>query len=81
LEWLARLGFDDFRDVFRGTPVKRTKHAGMLRNVAIAMGNSGEARFLATLEELRQHDDPAVAESADWAVRRIRSGADSTPDE
>ncbi len=52
LEWLARLSLEEFREVFRGTPVKRAKYSGLLRNVAIAMGNSGEERFLAVLEEL-----------------------------
>ncbi len=79
LEWLARLGLEEFREIFRGTPVKRTKHSGFLRNVAVAMGNSGDARFLAVLEELAQHTDTNVAEHARWALRRIRlrSGSDS----
>ena len=81
LEWLASLSPDEFREVFRGTPVKRAKHAGLLRNVAIAMGNSGEERFLVVLEDLSHHDDPAVAESADWAVRKILSRSDSDPDQ
>jgi epoxyqueuosine reductase len=81
LAWLARLSLEEFREVFRGTPVKRTKHAGLLRNVAIAMGNSGKASFLTTLEDLSHHDDPAVAESADWALRKIRSRTDSSPDD
>jgi epoxyqueuosine reductase len=74
LDWLAQMGVDEFREVFRGTPVKRTKHNGLLRNVAIAMGNSGEVRFLPDLERLSHHDDSAVAEAAEWALRRIRSG-------
>ena len=51
LDWLARLSLDEFREVFRGTPVKRAKHKGLLRNVAIAMGNSGEERFLTALQD------------------------------
>ncbi len=81
LEWLARLSLDEFRETFRGTPVKRAKHSGLLRNVAIAMGNSGEQRFLAILEDLSRHDDPAVAEAADWARRRILARSDSVPEE
>ncbi len=73
LDWLARLSPDDFPEVFRGSPVKRAKHKGLLRNVAIAMGNSGEERFLPVLQDLGQHDDPSVAEAADWAARRIRA--------
>jgi epoxyqueuosine reductase len=81
LEWLAGLTPDDFREVFRGTPVKRTKHEGLLRNVAIAMGNCGEERFLPILDGLRHHDDPSVADAANWAARRIRSRLASTTDE
>jgi epoxyqueuosine reductase len=73
LEWLARLSLDEFRQVFRGTPVKRAKHSGLLRNVAIAIGNSADDRFLVVLDELSHHSDPAVAEAAQWAQRRIRS--------
>ena len=73
LDWLARLSLEEFREVFRGTPVKRAKHNGLLRNVAIAMGNSGEEQFLPILEELSHHSDAHVAEAADWALRRIDS--------
>src|SRR5271157_185056 len=71
LEWLARLSVEEFREVFRGTPVKRAKYTGFLRNVAIALGNSAEVRFLPVLESLSRHNDPIVAEAADWARRRI----------
>jgi epoxyqueuosine reductase len=81
LEWLARLSPDEFREMFRGSPVKRAKYAGLLRNVAIAMGNSGGERFLPVLEDLSRHPDASVAEHAEWAVRRIRSRSDSAPDE
>jgi epoxyqueuosine reductase len=72
LDWLARLTPEEFRELFRGTPVKRAKHTGLLRNVAIAMGSSGEQRFLPILEELARHCDTAVAEAAAWALQRIR---------
>jgi len=81
LEWLARLSIEEFREVFRGTPLKRAKHIGLLRNVAIAMGNSGEERFLLVLDDLIHHDDPAVAEAANWATHRIRSQSIADSDE
>lgn len=81
LEWLARLSYDDFREVFRGTPVKRAKHKGLLRNVVIAMGNSGEERFRAILEDLSHHEDPMVAETAEWALRHLRPESSSRTDE
>ncbi len=52
LEWLAGLSLDEFREVFRGSPIKRAKYAGFRRNVAVAIGNSSERRFIPTLEKL-----------------------------
>lgn len=40
LDVLSELSEDDFRRMFRGSPVKRTKYSGFVRNVAIALGNS-----------------------------------------
>jgi epoxyqueuosine reductase len=72
LDWLAHLSLQEFREVFRGTPVKRAKYAGLLRNVAIAMGNSGEERFLPILEKLSHYDDPVVREAVEWARRKLQ---------
>ena len=41
---LAALDDDAFRDRFRRSPVKRSKRRGLLRNVAVALGNVGTAR-------------------------------------
>jgi epoxyqueuosine reductase len=79
LEWLSSLDLDMFREVLRGTPVKRAKHTGLLRNIAIAMGNSGEDRFVPALENLVRHSDPIVSESAEWAIRRLSSSAEQPP--
>jgi epoxyqueuosine reductase len=67
LDWLAEMGAEEFREVFRGSPVRRTKRAGLRRNVAIAMGNSSERKFLPLLEQLAGDEDESVAESALWA--------------
>jgi epoxyqueuosine reductase len=82
LEWLASFQLEEFRNVFRGSPVKRAKYIGFLRNVAIAMGNSGEVRFIAALEKLARHPNPDIAESAAWAIRRLssRTGQPSSAD-
>jgi epoxyqueuosine reductase len=71
LEWLAALDAQGFNRLFRGSPVKRAKHAGILRNTAIAMGNSGERAFLPRLEEWAGAEDPVLAEAARWAMDRI----------
>jgi epoxyqueuosine reductase len=64
---------EEFREVFRGSPVKRAKFHGLRRNVAVAMGNSGDERFLAILEELGSDDDAEVAEHARWAATRLKT--------
>ena len=50
LEWLAALEEADFERLFNGSPVRRAGFWGMRRNIAIAMGNSGLARFLPRLK-------------------------------
>ncbi len=74
LEVLATLTEAEFRVRFRHTPVWRTKYSGFLRNVAMAMGNSGDAVFLDALEGLARQTDPVVAETARQALERLRAG-------
>jgi epoxyqueuosine reductase len=76
LEWLARLNVEEFREMFRGSSVKRARFDGLRRNVASAMGNSGDERFLPLLEELSRDADAIVAEHARWALRRLDSAAE-----
>jgi epoxyqueuosine reductase len=71
LAWLAELDADSFRSWFRHSPVQRTKLAGLLRNVAIAMGNSGLADYLPKLREWASATDPVLAEAAQWALARL----------
>ncbi len=71
LEALAALTEDDFRRVFRQSPVKRTKYRGWLRNLCVAMGNSGDRKFVPWLEEVRGHPDAVVREHAEWALERL----------
>jgi epoxyqueuosine reductase len=71
LEDLAAMSEDQFRAAFRNSPMSRPKHAGMLRNVAIAMGNSRLERFRAPLSRLTGHADPVVAEHARWALEKL----------
>jgi epoxyqueuosine reductase len=71
LEGLAALTEEQFRDVFRDSPVARARYAGFLRNVAIAMGNAGLAKFRVPLETLASSPDGVVAEAARWALARL----------
>jgi len=71
LAWLATLSELDFRQSFRGSPVKRAKRSGLRRNAVVAMGNSGEADFLPLLRQLAHDEDAVVAEHARWAIKQI----------
>jgi epoxyqueuosine reductase len=71
LEWLAGMNADEFREVFRGSPVKRAKLAGLKRNALIAMGNSGDLKFEPLLDELVGSEDPVLAETAGWAREKL----------
>ena len=71
LRWLAEMDEATYRRVFRGSPVKRAKYAGLRRNVAIAMGNSGNKEFLPALQKIAADADPVLAEHAEWAIRKL----------
>lgn len=76
---LAHLAPQEFRDRFRGSPISRTKYSGLMRNVAIAMGNSGCKEYLSELERLAKSDDATVAEHARWAMDRLASSTTNEP--
>jgi epoxyqueuosine reductase len=71
LGWVAEMSAEDFRERFRGSPIRRTKRSGLRRNAVIAMGNSGNRSFLSVLKKLVVDEDSVVAESAKWAVERL----------
>jgi epoxyqueuosine reductase len=71
LERLAAVTEPEFSAMFQGTPVTRAGYAGFLRNVAVAMGNAGLAKFRKPLERLAESKDPTVAEHAQWALKRL----------
>jgi epoxyqueuosine reductase len=71
LDWLAQMTAEEFRETFRGSPIRRTKRTGLRRNAVIAMGNSGNRRFVPAVEKLAGDDDPVVAEHARWAARKL----------
>lgn len=72
LEWLAEMRVEEFRERFRGSPIKRTRFSGLRRNTAIAMGNSSERRFIPILEKLASDEDETVALHARWALQKLR---------
>jgi epoxyqueuosine reductase len=68
---LARLDETAFRKAFAGTAVKRIGHARFLRNVAIAIGNSGDPALATALAPLLPAFSPLVRGAAVWALGRI----------
>jgi len=71
LDQLASMSEAEFRELYADSPIQRAKYAGLLRNVAIAMGNSRLAKFRAPLEELAGGPDALVAEHARWALGNL----------
>jgi epoxyqueuosine reductase len=72
LEWLATMSEEEFRDTFRGSPIKRTKRSGLRRNAVIAMGNSGHAGFVPILRPIAETDpDETVVAHARWALAQL----------
>ncbi len=75
LDWLAEMRQEEFRVAFRGSPVRRAKRSGLRRNAVIAMGNSGDKKFMPTLRKLCEDSDPLVAEHARWALATLGQGS------
>ncbi|ALJ15917.1 tRNA epoxyqueuosine(34) reductase QueG [Sphingopyxis macrogoltabida] len=69
------LALDDagFRQVFAGSPIKRIGRNRMVRNAAIAAGNSGDPGFRGILQQLTSDESPMVADAAAWALAELAS--------
>jgi epoxyqueuosine reductase len=68
---LLRLDDAGFRKIFAGSPIKRIGRGRMVRNAAIAAGNSGLPALIEPLEAIAQDEDEVVAEAARWALDRL----------
>jgi len=73
------LSDEDFRSLFRNSPIKRIKRRGFLRNVCVALGNVGDPSDLAALGRAAADPEPLIAEHAKWAIHQIRSRCGITP--
>jgi epoxyqueuosine reductase len=80
LEWLASLSTEEYRDVFRGSAMKRAKYQGLVRNACVALGNAAGSltpgarrRICVLLERLSASGDGVTAEHAAWALARLRA--------
>ena len=67
------LSLDDaaFKARFAGTPLSRPKRRGLLRNVCVALGNSGSREVLPALEIAAHDSEPLIREHAVWAIGQI----------
>ncbi len=72
------LSDEDFRSLFRNSPIKRIKRRGFLRNVCVALGNVGDPSDLAALGRAAADPEPLIAEHAIWAIHQIRSRREIT---
>ena len=70
---LLQLDAAGFKAKFAGTPLLRTKRRGVLRNVCVALGNTGDQSALPALEKAAQDPEPLVAEHARWALEQIKT--------
>ena len=68
---LVQLDDDGFRTLFAGSPIKRIGLARFLRNVLIAIGNSGEQGLIPLVEQRLDDEAPVVRGAAIWALRRL----------
>ena len=74
-------GLDDaaFREAFAGSPIKRLGRDRLLRNLLIAVGNSGDAGLAKTARGHLDAPSPLVREAAAWALERLRKKPSPSP--
>ena len=68
---LIRLNDEGFRRRFRTSPIKRIKRRGFLRNVAVALGNSGNLDAVAPLIEVLSDPEPLIRTHVVWALGEL----------
>jgi epoxyqueuosine reductase len=75
---LMQMTESEFRERFRNSPVRRAKHTGFLRNVAVALGNTNDPAAIPVLAgALLKHSEPLVRGHAAWALGEI--GGETCP--
>jgi epoxyqueuosine reductase len=81
LEQLAEINEEQFGRMFRNSPIRRARYQGFLRNVCVAIGNSGNPGFVPHLHRLAEHSDPVIREHAIWALEKLNhKGTKDTKD-
>lgn len=73
---LLSLSDEQFRERFRHTPLWRPSRAGVLRNAAIVLGNSGDKRALRVLKACLNDNEPLIRGAAAWAIGQLGGAED-----
>ncbi len=68
---LMSLNDEVFRKHFKKSPIKRTKRRGLLRNVAVALGNSGNLSAVGPLINALSDHEPLIRAHAIWALGEL----------
>jgi len=71
LSSLFAMDDEGFRERFRKSPIKRPKRAGLLRNIAVAMGNSGNVEFVPLLLNALNDVEPLIRGHSAWALDQL----------
>ena len=71
LEKLFILTRENFEEQFKDSAIKRAKQNGLLRNIIVAMGNSGDKKYLPLLRNMLNEENVIIKESAAWAIGKI----------
>ena len=69
---LLQLDDAEFKSRFYGSPILRTKRRGLLRNVCVALGNTGDVSTLPHLQKAAVDPEPLIAEHARWGIKQIQ---------
>ena len=70
---LLKMDHPTFKTTFAGTPILRSKRKGFLRNVCVALGNTGTLEAIPALKDASLDPEPLIAEHAQWAIQQIES--------
>ncbi len=71
LEKFFILANKQFKEYFKNSTIKRVKRNGLLRNITVAMGNSGNKEFLLLLKKASKESDSIIRKHAEWAICKI----------
>jgi epoxyqueuosine reductase len=72
LDMLFAVTVERFNESFSDSAIARAKQEGLLRNIIVAMGNSGHRAFIPLLGKVRSSGNPVLEEHAAWAIGKIR---------